>query len=140
MRHDEYVRHDAVGIARLVRDGEVSPREVLDCALARIDAVNPKINAVIHRFDERARAQADGPLPEGPFRGVPFLVKDLDGVPRAGRSWSTGQNATQRGRQPGSPGSRALICAHKCPPALIAKAPSAPEIIVKRPCAWRHRH
>lgn len=80
MRHDEYVRHDAVGLARLVRDGEVSPRELLDCALARIDAVNPRINAVIHRFDERARAQADGPLPDGPFRGVPFLVKDLDGV------------------------------------------------------------
>jgi len=79
VKHEEYARHDALGLAALVREKQVSPRELVDAALARIDAVNPHINAVIHRFDEQARRAAEGPLPEGPFRGLPFLVKDLDG-------------------------------------------------------------
>ncbi len=70
---------DATAQAALVRDGAVTPRELVDAALDRIDAVNDDLNAVIHRRDERARAEADGTLPEGPFRGVPILVKDLDG-------------------------------------------------------------
>ncbi|MDQ1429787.1 MAG: amidase [Actinomycetota bacterium] len=69
---------DATALAELVRDGSVSPRELVDAALARIDAVNPSLNAVIHRLDERARAEAEA-APDGPFRGVPILVKDLDG-------------------------------------------------------------
>lgn len=80
MKHDEYVSHDAVGLADLVRQKQVTPRELLDAALARIDAVNGRINAVIHRLDEQARREADGELPDGPFRGVPFLLKDLDGA------------------------------------------------------------
>lgn len=80
MKHDEYVRLDATALADLVRRREVTARELLDLALARIDRVNPTIHAVIHRFDERARRDADGSLPDGPFRGVPFLVKDLDGA------------------------------------------------------------
>ena len=80
MRFDEYVNHDAVGLAALVRDGAVSPTELLDCCLARIDAVNPRVNAVIHRLEAQARAAITRGLPEGPFRGVPFLVKDLDGT------------------------------------------------------------
>jgi amidase len=79
VKHEEYVSHDAVGLAELIRRKEVTARELVDAAIARIDAVNPTINAVIHRFDERARRVADGELPDGPFRGVPFLVKDLDG-------------------------------------------------------------
>lgn len=79
MKHEDYVRHDATSLAELVRRREVTPRELVDAALARIDSVNPKVNAVVHRFDERARRDAEGALPEGPFRGVPFLVKDLDG-------------------------------------------------------------
>lgn len=80
MRIDEYLNHDAVSLAALVRAGEVTPRELVDLCLARVDAVNHKLNAVVHRFDERARRDADGALPDGPFRGVPFLVKDLDGA------------------------------------------------------------
>jgi amidase len=80
VKHEEYIKHDAVGLAGLVQSKQVSPRELVEAALARIDAVNPRINAVIHRLDEQARRAADGPLPEGPFRGVPFLVKDLDGT------------------------------------------------------------
>ncbi|HET7204776.1 MAG TPA: amidase [Steroidobacteraceae bacterium] len=73
----EYGRHDAVGLAALVRDGQVRPEELLDEALARTAAANPKINAVIHLMEERARAAIATGLPDGPFRGVPFLVKDL---------------------------------------------------------------
>lgn len=68
---------DATELAALVRAGSVSPRELVDDAIARIERSNPTINAVIHERFDRARAEADGPLPEGPFRGVPFLVKDL---------------------------------------------------------------
>jgi amidase len=76
---DDLAVLDATAQAALVRDGSTTPRELVDGALDRIDAVNPELNAVIHRRDERARAEADGALPEGPFRGVPILVKDLDG-------------------------------------------------------------
>jgi amidase len=75
---DDLAVLDATAQAALVRDGSASPRELVDAALARIDAVNPELNAVIHRRDERARAEAEH-APDGPFRGVPILVKDLDG-------------------------------------------------------------
>jgi amidase len=67
---------DAVGQAELVRSGAVSPSELVDAAIARIEALNPQLNAVIHERFDRARTEAAGPLPDGPFRGVPFLVKD----------------------------------------------------------------
>ncbi len=80
MKYDEYRQHDALGLAELVRSGKVTPRELLEVALARIDEVNPRIHAVIHRLDDSARAAAAGPSAAGPFAGVPFLVKDLDGT------------------------------------------------------------
>jgi Asp-tRNA(Asn)/Glu-tRNA(Gln) amidotransferase A subunit family amidase len=61
-----------------VRKGEVTPAELLDVALKRLDAVNPRLNAVVVRFPERARSQIGAGLPAGPFRGVPFLLKDLN--------------------------------------------------------------
>ncbi|MBW2447388.1 MAG: amidase [Deltaproteobacteria bacterium] len=68
---------DATGQAELVRKGEVKPQELVDAAIARAEAVNPQLNAVIlPRYDE-ARGAAAGELPNGPFRGVPFLLKDL---------------------------------------------------------------
>jgi amidase len=68
---------DATAQAELVRNGEVSPAELVEAAIGRIEELNPKLDAVIRtRFDE-ARAQAAGDLPDGPFRGVPFLFKDL---------------------------------------------------------------
>jgi amidase len=71
---------DAVAQAELVRRGEVSPLELVDAAIERIEKVNPEINAVIHERFERARAEARGELPDGPLRGVPMVVKDLDGM------------------------------------------------------------
>jgi amidase len=69
---------DATAQAELVRTGAVSPRELVDAAIARIERVNPRLNAVISERFDKARAEAASPaLPSGPFRGVPFLVKDL---------------------------------------------------------------
>jgi amidase len=60
-----------------VRRGEASPLELVEAAIERITAVNPRLNAVIHTFFDEAREAAAGELPDGPFRGVPFLLKDL---------------------------------------------------------------
>jgi len=79
MRLPEYDRLDALDLAALVRRGEVTPRELVEAAIERIEARDPAINAVVHRRFERARMEADGPLPDGPLRGVPFLLKDLLG-------------------------------------------------------------
>jgi amidase len=68
---------DATAQADLVRRGEVSPRELVEAAIARIEAVNPKLNAVIRTRFDAARRDAQGDLPDGPFRGVPILFKDL---------------------------------------------------------------
>ena len=68
---------DATEQAELVRRGEVSPVELVDAAIARIEKVNPQLDAVLRdRFDE-ARKDAAGELPDGPFRGVPILLKDI---------------------------------------------------------------
>ena len=76
MKFAEYVGYDALGLAKLVADGEVSAEELLDVALGRLEEVNPRINAVTQVFAERAR-QATNIPPHGPFGGVPFLLKDL---------------------------------------------------------------
>jgi amidase len=68
---------DACALATLVRDGDASPAELVDDAIERIEKLNPELNAVIRaRFDE-ARREASGALPDGPFRGVPIVLKDL---------------------------------------------------------------
>src|SRR3989454_11657379 len=75
---DELALLDATAQAELVRQRKASPRELVDAAIARIERVNPKLNAVIIQRFEKARAEAAAPdLPAGPFRGVPFLLKDL---------------------------------------------------------------
>jgi amidase len=68
---------DATEQARLVREGEASPSELLEDAIARVEQLNPQLNSVIHPLFDEAREQASGELPDGPFRGVPMLVKDL---------------------------------------------------------------
>jgi amidase len=74
----EYGTFDAVGLAALVRNKQVSARELLDEAIARTEKVDPQINAVVVRHYDYARTQIDRGLPDGPFTGVPFLLKDLD--------------------------------------------------------------
>ena len=75
----DYPLCDATELARRVRQGEVSPTELVEQALSAIEAVNPRLNAVVHRMADQARAEAKGDLPDGPFRGVPMAVKDFDG-------------------------------------------------------------
>jgi amidase len=67
---------DATDQAAMVRRGDVSAAELLEAAVERIEAINPSLNAVIMQWFDEARAAADH-LPDGPFRGVPFLLKDL---------------------------------------------------------------
>jgi len=73
----EYDRYDALGLARLVNAGEVTPAEVLEAAVERVEARNPAVNAVVSRLYDRARAAIAAGLPRGPFTGVPYLLKDL---------------------------------------------------------------
>lgn len=74
---NDYETYDALGLADLVRRREASPSELLDLALSRTKQRNGSLNAVVWTDPERARrAIADG-LPQGPFHGVPFLVKDI---------------------------------------------------------------
>src|SRR5688500_17034462 len=73
---DELAWADATALAELVRNGDVAPIALVDAAIARIEQLDPQLNAVIHRRFDLAREDARGTLPDGPFRGVPFLVKD----------------------------------------------------------------
>lgn len=81
----EYGDYDALGLAKLVRDGEVSARELVDETIERIERYNPRLNAVVHKMYEHARALADAhdsrsasnDAGDAPFAGVPFLLKDL---------------------------------------------------------------
>ena len=87
----DYERYDALGLADLVRRKAVSPEDLLDAAIERVEARNQAVNAIVMPlYDYGRKAIADG-LPEGPFRGVPFLLKDLGG-------WLAGVRVT-RGSQ-----------------------------------------
>jgi amidase len=74
----EYGSYDALGLADLVRTKQVGARELLDEAIARTEKIDPQINAVVVKHYDYAREQIDKGLPDGPFTGVPFLLKDLD--------------------------------------------------------------
>ncbi|MSP82287.1 MAG: amidase [Alphaproteobacteria bacterium] len=70
----DYVRHDGLGLAELVRKREVSPQELVRTARRAIAIANPTINAVVETYDD---APDGRPPRKGPFRGVPFLIKDV---------------------------------------------------------------
>jgi amidase len=82
---------DATAQAELVRSGDATPLELVDAAIERIDNLNGELNAVIHPLYERARSRA-GNAPDGPFRGVPIVIKDLDGE-LAGTPYHKGNKA-----------------------------------------------
>src|SRR3954453_18378491 len=73
----EYDKFDGLDLAALVRRREVSPAELLEEAITRVERVNPHLNAVIRPLYDEARQQARGPIQDGRFKGVPFLLKDL---------------------------------------------------------------
>src|SRR4051794_35966359 len=68
---------DATAMAERGRAGEGSAGELAEAAIARVEELNPQLNAVITPLFEKGLAAAEGDLPDGPFRGVPILVKDL---------------------------------------------------------------
>ena len=74
---NELARVDAVGLAELIRKGELSPVELIDDTIERIEALDPQLNAVIHPSFDEARNAAARAIPDGPFRGVPMMMKDL---------------------------------------------------------------
>ena len=73
----DYEDYDGLGLAELVRSGEVEALELLEEAIDRTERVNPTINSVVHKHYDEARSAIVAGLPEGPFTGVPFLLKDL---------------------------------------------------------------
>ena len=78
MAFAEYDDYDATGLAHLVRRKQVTPLELVEAAIARIERNNPKLNAVVYKAYDEARATAKSVLPDGPFKGVPFLIKDIN--------------------------------------------------------------
>jgi amidase len=87
----DFHHYDALGIADLIRRKEISSREAVTSAIARIEAINPRLNAVVHQMFDRALSESEGELPDGPFRGVPFLLKDL-------LAWYAGEPITSGSR------------------------------------------
>jgi amidase len=88
----EYDRLDGLAMAALVRNGQLTATELCEAAIARAEAVNPHINAVVHPLYEPARHRASASLPAGPFGSVPFLLKDF-GAHYAGVPHTSGSRA-----------------------------------------------
>ncbi len=86
---DDYAQFDGLGLAELIAKGEVSPKEVLEAAILRAEAINPALNAIVTPLYDYARARLKDEL-SGPFAGVPFLLKDahhaLAGTPMSNGS------------------------------------------------------
>lgn len=87
---DEFGALDGLAQAKLVRAGHVTPAELLDAAIRRIERANPEVNAVVTTMYDEARATLAGTVPDGPFTGVPFLLKDGGGVGYAGVPMTSG--------------------------------------------------
>jgi amidase len=94
---DSFARLDATAQAALVRRGEVAPHELVEAAIARLERLNPALNAVIHLALERARTRARAPLGDGPLAGVPTLMKDIGGL-EAGAPCHAGMRALKDAR------------------------------------------
>ncbi len=96
----EYESFDGLGLANLIKTGVISPSELLDAAIERIELHNPQLNAVICKLYDQARAAVQREIPAGAFQGVPFLLKDLlaeyAGTPlRFGSRFTAGWVSTQ---------------------------------------------
>src|ERR1700730_1627394 len=94
----DFSSYDAVGLAELIRSGQITSREVIEDTIRKIEAINPKLNAVIFKTYGRARQQASKPAGDGPFSGMPLLVKDNASI--AGVQSTRGSRAL-RGNVPG---------------------------------------
>jgi len=73
----EYANYDALGLAELIAKKQISPLELLSAVRERVEILNPKLNALCHLFFDKAETQIRAGLGNGPFRGVPFVLKDI---------------------------------------------------------------
>jgi amidase len=87
--HDAFSGYDGIGQAQLVRSKQAKALELVDAAIARIEAANPKLNAVVWEMFEHARTRAKGELPASPLSGVPYLIKDLNNVAGERTTWGS---------------------------------------------------
>ncbi len=124
MTFDEYRKYDAVGLAALIAAKDAGESEVLDAALSRLHAVNPKLNAVIDILEDDARAAIKAGLPKGPLRGVPFLIKDI-GVAVKGTPTAAGSGLLKGG--PPAPEDSALVAAYRRAGLIIFGKTNTPE-------------
>jgi amidase len=128
---------DAVDQAALVASGQVSPTELLEAAIERIDRIDPALNALTIRWFDHARETAASELPNGPFRGVPFLLKDLY-AEYAGQPISNGNVALKEARVIAD-ADITLVSRHRAAGLVIAGRTNSPElgsVPTTEPVAW----
>ena len=132
---------DAIDQAALVKKGEVTPLELLEAAIERIERIDPVLNAVVIRWFDHARDTARAELPEGPFRGVPFLIKDLF-AGYAGQRISNGNRALKNEKAI-SEADTTLVSRYRSAGLVIAGRTNSPElgsVPTTEPLAWGATH
>ena len=133
---------DATDQAALVASGEVSPSELLEAAIERIERIDPALNAVVIRwFDHARETAASADLPNGPFRGVPFLIKDLFAA-YAGQRISNGNVAFKEAHVIAD-ADTTLVSRHRAAGLVIAGRTNSPElgsVPTTEPVAWGATH
>jgi amidase len=132
---------DAVEQATLVARGEVTPLELLEAAIERIERIDPVLNAVVIRWFDHARDTARTELPDGPFRGVPFLIKDLF-AGYAGQPITNGNRALKK-EGATSAADTTLVSRFRDAGLVIAGRTNSPElgsVPTTEPLAWGATH
>lgn len=132
---------DAVDQAALVRSGEVTPLELLDAAIERIEHIDATLNAVVIRWFDHARDTARTALPDGPFRGVPFLIKDLF-AGYAGQPLTNGNQGLKNGHAI-CDADTTLVSRFRAAGLVIAGRTNSPElgsVPTTEPLAWGATH
>ena len=119
----EYVEYDGLGLAELIRTRQVSVAEVLEAAIARIEHLNPSLNAVVTKVYDEARGEARALDYAAPFAGVPFLLKDLGGA-QAGVPLSAGSRFFAHAP---APADAEIVSRHKRAGLLILGRTNTPE-------------
>ena len=121
----EYDAMDAIALAELVRTRQVSPEDLQEHAIARCEAVNPLIKAVSQKYYDMARQTIRAGLPEGPLRGVPFLLKDMGAAMKGTTQWNG--SALYQGMPPAKEDS-SLVAAYKRSGLVIFGRTNVPEL------------
>jgi amidase len=116
-------KYDGLGLAELVRTKQISPTELVEEAISRIETHNPKLNAVIYKMYTQARQAAQRQLPDSPFMGVPFLLKDMHATV-AGVPTSCGTRILKDVPQPHD---SEIVCRYQAAGVIILGKTNVPE-------------